>query len=870
MKYKINLRRHFCLAVCLIFGVSASFYNLFGQVREPNFQDSIFGTYFHQKVSIINTIPPQKDEIIFLGNSITDSGEWTSLFGDKRIVNMGISGDVTSGVLHRLKHVLQRNPTKIFLMIGTNDLARGISIDSVLNNMLWIADYIHQHQPLTKIYVQSILPVNDHYGKFSGHTKNNNKIVEINQKLSKNQEIHHYIYVDLHSHMTDENGKLITALSNDGLHPMGEAYQMWKHLIFHHIYDLNEKPALIPQPQKLTWNKEIFPLYQCSSIRINTPSITHEASVLQQFLHKKGIRTSIQINPKISNGKVIEILITNERLSENQKEGYHLSVNANKILLKANTPHGVFNGIQTLMQLSRTGSTTAGCEIEDWPAYDWRGYMIDVGRNFVSMKSLKEQIDVLARYKMNIFHFHATEDIAWRIQIASYPQLTAPEHVLRNKGMYYSIAEIKELIQYCKDRHITLIPEIDMPGHSAAFTRAMKFDMQSDSGLMVVKNILAEFCDTYDVPYIHIGSDEVKISNKNFIPEVTKLIESKGKQVISWQPGGNFGDNTIRQMWQENTEFIKTNKNLKLVDSRHLYLNHMDPLEAVPTIFFRKIGNVSTGDSLNLGGILCVWHDRAVAQEADILTMNPVYPGILTFAERTWQGGGQTKWLAKIEENKVEQFSDFVNFEKRLINHKSQYFIEKPFPYVAQSTQKWDLFGPYNNKGELSKKFDPEMTPKFYENTKPTLTAVGGTIVLRHFWTPMIEGVLPNPKDSTTWYASTQIWSNEDKVSKFWIGFTNLGRAQGSDSPPKGRWDHKASKIWCNNEEVLPPNWLRADQKGNLEIPLMDEGYEYRSPTLIPLKKGWNSILIKSPIGTTKSTSWHHPIKWMFTCIKLE
>ena len=90
-----------------------------------------------------------------------------------------------------------------------------------------------------------------------------------------------------------------------------------------------------------------------------------------------------------------------------------------------------------------------------------------------------------------------------------------------------------------------------MPGHSAAFTRAIKFDMQSDSGLLVVKDILSEFCDTYDMPYIHIGSDEVKITNKNFIPEVTQLIESKGKKVIGWQPGGNFGDNTIRQIWQQ-------------------------------------------------------------------------------------------------------------------------------------------------------------------------------------------------------------------------------------------------------------------------------------------------------------------------------
>ena len=157
--------------------------------------------------------------------------------------------------------------------------------------------------------------------------------------------------------------------------------------------------------------------------------------------------------------------------------------------------------------------------------------------------------------------------------------------------MYYSEAEIKELINYCKDRNITFVPEIDMPGHSAAFKRAMKTDMQSDSGLAIVKNILKEFCTTYDVPYIHIGADEVKITNKNFVPEVTAFIESMGKKVIGWQPGGNFSNSTIRQLWMDDNAHHTSNNQIQFIDSRHLYLNHMDPLEAVTTIFNRKIAD---------------------------------------------------------------------------------------------------------------------------------------------------------------------------------------------------------------------------------------------------------------------------------------
>jgi N-acetyl-beta-hexosaminidase len=177
--------------------------------------------------------------------------------------------------------------------------------------------------------------------------------------------------------------------------------------------------------------------------------------------------------------------------------------------------------------------------------------MVDVGRNYMPMNLLKDQIDIMSRYKMNVFHFHPTEDIAWRLAIEQYPQLTAPENMLRNKGLYYTESEIKELINYCKERFITFIPEIDMPGHSASFKRAMKTDMQSDSGIVIVKDILKEICNKYDIPYIHIGADEVKITNLNFIPEISGYIESLGKKIIGWQPGGNFTGQTIRQLWMD-------------------------------------------------------------------------------------------------------------------------------------------------------------------------------------------------------------------------------------------------------------------------------------------------------------------------------
>ncbi|MGB4957845.1 MAG: family 20 glycosylhydrolase, partial [Saprospiraceae bacterium] len=507
---------HLLLLLVISSGVSA-------QVKIPSYPDSIFSTYYHQRVSLFNTFPPTKDEIIFLGNSITDGGEWSELFNDLKIKNRGISGDITAGVLFRLNEVVSRKPSKIFLLIGTNDLARGISTDSLVTNMMLIADYIKQESPTTQLYVQSILPVNKLFGKFSGHTKNDEQIRLVNKQLKENSFAKGYTYIDVYSSFSDEEGNLKKKFTNDGLHLKGEAYLMWKHIVFPYIYDLQQKPSLIPLPRQLKWTEKDFALFNCKKILISDSTLHKDAILLQNELKRKGLHVSINKKDK-EGGNFIYLKLGKVESPQLADEAYVLEVNENSITLTANTTHGIFNGLQTLFQMMRDDVYVNGSMITDWPAFSWRGYMIDVGRNYMSLDLLKQQIDMMGRYKLNVFHFHSTEDIAWRLASKRYPQLTAPEHMLRNKGMYYTETDLKELIAYCQERYIEFVPEIDMPGHSAAFRRAMKTDMQSDSGMVIVKNIIKEFLETYDVNYLHIGADEVKISNKNFIPEVTTYI----------------------------------------------------------------------------------------------------------------------------------------------------------------------------------------------------------------------------------------------------------------------------------------------------------------------------------------------------------
>ena len=836
------------------------------QVQLPQYSDSLFSTYYHQRVTLFNALARTNSDIIFIGNSITDGGEWSEMFNDLQIKNRGISGDISAGVLNRIDEVAKRKPAKVFLMIGINDLARGISADSVVKNILLVASYLRQETPSTKLFIQSILPVNEIYNKFQSHTGKAKQIKEVNKALSKNAAAFHFTYIDLHPSFCNDEGKLKPELSNDGLHLKGEGYLLWKHLVYPSVYGLQTKPSLLPLPQNLVWEKGNLSLNDCKAILIADYSIFQLAVGLQNKLQQLGY--DIHVKDMAPENEKYIILDLNENSSQkNKNESYTLKVSSNGIKISALTPHGIFNAIQTLEQLMRDETMVDACEITDWPAFSWRGYMVDVGRNYQSVKQLKQQIDVMAAYKLNIFHFHLTEDIAWRLQSKQYPQLTESKNMQRNPGEYYSLDEMKELIQYCKDRFITLIPEIDMPGHSAAFKRAMGVDMQSEEGVTICKNILTELCTQLDVPYIHIGGDEVKITNKDFLPQMIAHVKFLGKKVVAWDPGGNVPEGTILQMWNGNA---KPKPGYPAIDSRHLYLNHFDPFDGVLAVFNHQVDDINAGDENRLGAILCNWPDRRVSKEEDLITMNAVYPVMLTFAERCWQGGGWKNYLSDFGSPGTDRYNAFVEFESHLLDHKQQYFRNKPFPYFKQSDIEWKLIGPFDNKGTTATSFPPE-TEIFLDTVqlKNYPSVFGATIWLRHFWYPMISSHLQDPKENSTWYATRKIWADEDGEKDFWIGFNNFSRSTATDEPPVAAWDARSSAVWVNGKLIEPPHWKHGGQKGDSETPLTDEGYEYRVPTKIYLQKGWNTVLIKAPVAGFKGTDWQNPVKWMFTFIML-
>lgn len=195
-------------------------------------QENKFGTYYNQRLTLFEKLPDTKGEIIFLGNSITDGCEWFELLGNSNVKNRGISGDTTEGVLYRLSEVTRSKPAKVFLLIGINDLSRGVSKDTVFSNICKIADRIRKESPRTKIYIQSILPVNDSFGLFKNHTNKTDEVIWVNAQLKEWCTRENVGFIDLYSRFkSSDSEKMNPKFTNDGLHLLGDGYLLWVEII---------------------------------------------------------------------------------------------------------------------------------------------------------------------------------------------------------------------------------------------------------------------------------------------------------------------------------------------------------------------------------------------------------------------------------------------------------------------------------------------------------------------------------------------------------------------------------------------------------------------------------------------------------------
>ncbi len=556
-----------------------------------------------------------------------------------------------------------------------------------------------------------------------------------------------------------------------------------------------------------------------------------------------------------------------------QEEAYHLTVTGKKIILEATTPKGMYWGKQTLEQLKYTKNKKTylpQCEITDWPAFRIRGFMHDVGRSYISVEELKREISLLSRYKINVFHWHLTENQAWRLESKRYPQLNAPENMEREKGKYYTLEEARQLVEFCKQHQVLLIPEIDMPGHSAAFERTFKTDMQSEKGTQILKDIIDEVCATFDVPYLHIGTDEVQFTNPDFVPMMVRYIRDKGKKVISYNPGWNYkpGEIDMVQLWSYRG---KAQKGIPAIDCRYHYANHFDTYADLVAMFNSRIYNQPEGSDDLAGCIVAFWNDRFIDNTPQLLAENNFYPYMLTLAERAWHGGGNCYFDGKgtlLWEDEPEQLAAFKEFEDRLLWQKNTWLKEVPFPYVRQTQSEWQITDAFPNGGDLNKVFPPEEKEdsvyQYEGKTYKTRKIIGNGIYLRHVWGTLVPGFYANPQENHTAYATRWIYSPKERKTKLALEFQNYSRSESDLAPRQGTWDYKCSRAWLNGQEIMPPVWKNTNTERSNEITLKNENYMSRPAIDITLKKGWNKLMLKLPVGKFSSKETRL-VKWMFT-----
>lgn len=571
----------------------------------------------------------------------------------------------------------------------------------------------------------------------------------------------------------------------------------------------------------------------------------------------------------------------------NEREAYRLQIKRDGIVVEATSSAGAYYALQTLRQLldSAEGKPLQVCEIVDWPSWRIRGLMHDVGRTFIPLEELKKQIALLARFKINVFHWHLTDNQAWRLQSKAFPQLTSIAATERMPGKYYTLSQAKELAEWCKQHEVLLIPELDMPGHSAAFERAMGFGMQTIEGKAALKTLIRELVETIDVPYIHIGTDEVEFTDETFVPEMVSFVRSLGRKVVSWNPGWRYrlGEVDMMQLWSYRGA---AERGMPAIDSRLHYINHYDLFADPVALHASRILRLDEGGEDHAGAIIAVWNDRFLPEHKDITAQNNLYASALALADRAWRGGGHgyfDRSASIMTHRRGVLYKDFEDFERRLLHYKRSYFAKEPFPYVAQCHATWLITDPFPNSGNTAMSFPvedwylravrsgrlapPAKMPEFVHagrsyHTKPF---VGSGFYLRHVWGEKIAaGVYESPQEQHTAYAMAWVYSPKQQSAGLLFETQNYSRSESDLPPPSGVWDYRNSQIWLNGKAIQAPEWTSRHTKRSHEEPLGNENATARPPIAVQLRSGWNCVLIKLPIDRFTSSEVRL-VKWMFT-----
>lgn len=504
--------------------------------------------------------------------------------------------------------------------------------------------------------------------------------------------------------------------------------------------------ALIPKPEKIELRKGNFVLNKETVIQADETSF--EAQYLQQAI-KLQTGLDLKILPVAANVPKISLSFDLDSPdASNNKEPYGLAVSDKTIVIKAEYSQGFFYGIQTLLQLipfEKKNEIKVPClQINDQPKYAWRGMHLDCSRHFFPKEFVKKYIDYLAMYKFNTFHWHLTDDQGWRIEIKKYPKLTEVG-AWRNGSMigaysdqkfddkryggFYTQEEIKEIVAYATQRHITIVPEIEMPGHAVAALASYPefsctggpFEVGKIWGVLddvfcpkeetftFLENILMEVITLFPSEYIHIGGDECpKIRWKNcshcqkrmkdenlkdehelqsyFIQRIEKFVNSKGRKIIGWDEilEGGLAPNAAVMSWRGTEGGIAAAKQKHFVvmsPGSHCYFDHYQGEPKNEPIAFGGFTPVEKVYSFNptpkeltseetkyiLGAQANLWTEYIeTPQHVEYM----IFPRMLALSEVLWGTSNPEKYSDF--QNRMIRYFDVL--EKRGINYSKSIF----------------------------------------------------------------------------------------------------------------------------------------------------------------------------------------------------
>jgi hexosaminidase len=450
---------------------------------------------------------------------------------------------------------------------------------------------------------------------------------------------------------------------------------------------------VVPKPISIIAEPGSFSLSSSTSI-VAQDSLKELNFYLNEQLKKLCHLTLSRTTNKTRNIVSLEI---DANVPDHHAEAYDLEVHPTKIALKARTVMGLFRGVQTLLQLIPLPDSAKSdiyqipcCRIVDRPRFTWRGLNLDCVRHFMTKDFIKRYIDLLAYYKFNVFHWHLTDDQGWRIEIKKYPRLTQIGAWRKEAngtiyGGYYTQEDIKEIVNYAKTRYITVVPEIEMPGHCeaslASYPENACVDGPFDVGIQwgvykdiycpgkettftFLENILNEVMGLFPSHYIHIGGDEVpkdewkangsckalmKIEGLNnaeelqsyFIRRIQKSVESHGRKIVGWDEileGKGPDSGAVVESWrgiEGAIQSVKNGLNTIVSPGDYTYLSQeADGLSIDSVYSFDPIPSGLSQSEQNhvLGMEASMWTERAPQESVD----GKMFPRLLAIAEDVW------------------------------------------------------------------------------------------------------------------------------------------------------------------------------------------------------------------------------------------